>query len=204
NVTKKDEGLYHCEASNQEETIKSQSAFLLLADMHWSFVQQPTSMAVRRGENVTLTCRPPHSQPEAEVSWFKNNQLLSPTINMTVLPTGDLFFYRIQDDDGGSYFCRASNAHLHRFLTSRRATLTVLAPPVVKLWPTVLTVPMGARAVLECEVSGHPLPSISWMKRGHSKQTGGRIALGQPGSMMRRSMCVRPPTSWEKATAQPC
>ncbi|KAK5609422.1 hypothetical protein CRENBAI_009578 [Crenichthys baileyi] len=179
NVTKKDEGLYHCEASNQEETIKSQSAFLLLADMHWSFVQQPTSMAVRRGENVTLTCRPPYSNPEAEVSWFKNNQLLSPTINMTVLPTGDLFFYRIQDDDGGSYFCRASNAHLHRFLTSRRATLTVLAPPVVKLWPTVLTVPVGARAVLECEVSGHPLPSISWMKKGHSKQTGGRIALGQ-------------------------
>ncbi|XP_023199095.1 roundabout homolog 2-like [Xiphophorus maculatus] len=179
NVTKQDEGWYHCEASIQEETIKSQSAFLLLADMQWSFVQQPSSLTVRRGENVTLTCRPPYSRPEADVSWFKGNQLLSPAVNMTVLPSGDLFFHSIQEHDGGVYFCRASNSHLQRFLTSRRATLTVLAPPLVKLWPTVLMVPVGAPAVLECEVSGHPLPSISWMKRGHSKQTGGKVALGQ-------------------------
>uniref|UniRef100_A0A3B5PZL6 Ig-like domain-containing protein n=1 Tax=Xiphophorus maculatus TaxID=8083 RepID=A0A3B5PZL6_XIPMA len=147
--------------------------------MQWSFVQQPSSLTVRRGENVTLTCRPPYSRPEADVSWFKGNQLLSPAVNMTVLPSGDLFFHSIQEHDGGVYFCRASNSHLQRFLTSRRATLTVLAPPLVKLWPTVLMVPVGAPAVLECEVSGHPLPSISWMKRGHSKQTGGKVALGQ-------------------------
>lgn len=56
--------------------------------------------------------------------------------------------------------------------------LFLAAPPSVKLWPQVLTVPVGARVVLECQVSGHPLPSISWVKRGHSKQTGGKIALG--------------------------
>lgn len=31
NVTKEDEGYYHCEASNQKESIKSQPAFLLPA-----------------------------------------------------------------------------------------------------------------------------------------------------------------------------
>ncbi|KAF7205614.1 uncharacterized protein [Nothobranchius furzeri] len=179
NVTKEDEGSYQCEASNQKETIRSQPAFLLLAEMHWSFVQQPTSLKVKRGDNVTMTCRPPFSRPEAQVSWFKNNQLLSPSENTSVLPSGDLFFQSIQVKDRGSYFCRASNTHLQRFLTSRKATLTVLAPPSVRLWPTVLTVPAGARAALECEVSGHPQPSISWIKRGHSKQTGGKIALGQ-------------------------
>ncbi|KAM4577806.1 neogenin-like [Fundulus diaphanus] len=94
NVTKEDEGSFYCEASNQEETIRSQAAFLLLAEMHWSFVQQPKSLTVRRGENVTLSCRPPYSRPQAAVSWFRNNQLLSPTINMTVLSSGDLFFHR--------------------------------------------------------------------------------------------------------------
>ncbi|KAF3851345.1 hypothetical protein F7725_013117 [Dissostichus mawsoni] len=148
NVTREHEGSYHCEVSNHKETIKSQPAFLLTADMEWSFVQQPVNQTVKRGENVTVTCRPPYSRPAA------------------------------QEDDSGSYFCRASNIHLQRFLTSRRATLSVLAPPSVKLHPQVLTVPVGARVVLECEVSGHPPPSISWVKRGHSKQTGGKIVFG--------------------------
>ncbi|XP_032371349.1 uncharacterized protein LOC116689109 [Etheostoma spectabile] len=178
NVTREDEGSYHCEAFNQKESIKSQPAFLHLAEMDWSFVQQPVNLTVMRGENVTVTCRPPYSRPAAQVSWFKNNQLLTQSVHETVLPNGDLFFHSVQEYDSGSYFCRASNIHLQRFLTSRRATLTVLAPPSVKLWPQMLTVHVGARVVLECKVSGHPLPSISWVKRGHSKQTGGKIILG--------------------------
>nr|XP_043881548.1 peroxidasin homolog isoform X2 [Solea senegalensis]XP_043881549.1 peroxidasin homolog isoform X2 [Solea senegalensis] len=179
NVAKEDEGLYHCEASNQKETIKSQPAFLLVAEMDWSFAQQPMNLTVKRGENVTVTCRPPHSRPAAQVTWFKNNQPLTSTAHVTPLPSGDLYFFSIQEFDSGSYFCRASNIHLKRFLTSRRATVTVLAPPSVKVWPQLLTVPVGARVMLECQVSaGHPLPSMSWIKRGHSKQTGGKVALG--------------------------
>ncbi|XP_030000392.1 flocculation protein FLO11 isoform X2 [Sphaeramia orbicularis] len=178
NVTKEDEGSYHCEASNQEETIKSQPGFLLPAEMDWSFVQQPTNVSVKRGDNATVTCRPPHSTPTAQVSWFKNNQLLSPAAHVTVLPSGDLFFHSVQESDSGSYFCRAANTHLQRFLTSRRATITVLAPPSVSLWPQMLTVPVGARVVLECQVSGRPVPSISWVKRGYSKQTGGKTVVG--------------------------
>ncbi|KAK5870828.1 hypothetical protein PBY51_003741 [Eleginops maclovinus] len=178
NVTREHEGSFHCEASNHKETIKSHHALLLTADMDWSFVQQPANQTVKRGENVTVTCRPPYSRPAAQVAWFKNNQLVSPKGHQIVLPSGDLIFYSVQEDDNGSYFCRASNIHLQRFLTSRRATLTVLAPPSVKLRPQVLTVAVGARVVLECEVSGYPPPSISWVKRGHSKQTGGKIVLG--------------------------
>ncbi|XP_034025483.1 hemicentin-2-like [Thalassophryne amazonica] len=178
NVTKGDEGSYHCEASKQKEAVRSQAGFLIPAEMDWSFVQQPTNMVVRRGENVTVTCRPPYSRPTAQVSWFKNNQLLPPAAHVTVLHSGDLFFNSIQENDSGIYFCRASNSHLQRHLSSIRASVTVLAPPSVKVWPQVLTVPVGAQVVLECQVSGHPPPSISWVKRGWSKKTGGRIAVG--------------------------
>ncbi|KAM8885744.1 uncharacterized protein AB9W97_013209 isoform 2-T2 [Spinachia spinachia] len=178
NVTRMDEGSYHCEASNQRESIKSEPAFLLPAEMDWSFLQQPVDLTVKRGENVTVTCRPPYSRPAAQVSWFKNNQLLPPTAHQAVLPSGDLFFHTVQEDNNGSYFCRASNVKLQRFLTSRRATVTVLAPPSVKLWPQVLTVSVGARVELQCHVSGNPSPSMSWVKRGHSTQTGGKVVSG--------------------------
>uniref|UniRef100_A0A3Q3A3V9 Ig-like domain-containing protein n=1 Tax=Kryptolebias marmoratus TaxID=37003 RepID=A0A3Q3A3V9_KRYMA len=112
-----------CQNGTQCKTSEHSTA--VFSVMHWSFMQQPRDMTVRRGETVTLTCRPPHSRPGAQVSWFKNNQLLPPTENRTVLPSGDLFFHSIQEFDGGSYFCRASNIHLQRFLTSRRVTLTL-------------------------------------------------------------------------------
>lgn len=63
-------------------------------DMDWSFVQHPTNMTVTQGENITVTCRPPHSSPTAQVSWFKNNQLFIPTDHVIVRPSGDLFFQR--------------------------------------------------------------------------------------------------------------
>lgn len=37
----------------------------------------------------------------------------------------DIILCSVQEFDSGSYFCRASNIHLQRFLTSRRAALTV-------------------------------------------------------------------------------
>lgn len=62
-------------------------------EMEWSFIQHPTNLTVKRGENVTLACRPPYSRPAAQVSWFKNNQPLTPTGHVTVLPSGELFFH---------------------------------------------------------------------------------------------------------------
>lgn len=67
---------------------------VMVPEMDWSFVQHPANMTVKRGENVTVVCRPPYSRPTAQVSWFKNNQLYIPTNHVVVLPSGDLFFQR--------------------------------------------------------------------------------------------------------------
>ncbi|XP_064793705.1 proteoglycan 4-like isoform X2 [Oncorhynchus masou masou] len=178
NVSEEDEGSYHCEARNERETVRSQPAYLLPAEMEWNFVLQPTNQTVRMGDSVTLVCRPPYSRPPATVSWFKNNRLLTPKTHFTVGPNGDLIFHSAHDTDRGVYFCRASNIHLYRSVTSRTARLTVLAPPSVRLWPPVVMVPVGAQVVFHCQVWGHPLPSIVWSKQGRSMQTGGKISVG--------------------------
>lgn len=62
--------------------------------MDWIFVLEPANLAVRKGESATLSCRPPRSRPQAQVSWFKNNRLLQKGPYYTFDPIGDLVFHR--------------------------------------------------------------------------------------------------------------
>ncbi|XP_017546472.2 contactin-2 [Pygocentrus nattereri] len=177
-VLPEDEGFYHCEANNEKERLRSQPAYLLPAVMDWTFVLQPVNKTVRKGDSVTLSCRPPHSRPPAQVAWFKNNRLLRPRPHFSVEPTGDLLFHRVLETDQGYYFCRASNPYLQRAVTSRRIFLEVLAPPSVTIWPLVVTSTVGAEVLIQCQVSGHPVPSIEWTKQGRSLRTGGKATIG--------------------------
>ncbi|XP_026881345.2 hemicentin-2 [Electrophorus electricus] len=177
-VLPEDEGLYHCEANNDQDRRRSQPAYLLPAVMDWMFVLQPTNKTVRKGDAVTLSCRPPDSRPPAQVSWFRNNRLLRPRPHFTMETTGDLLFHRVQETDRGYYFCRASNSYLRRAVASRKIFLEVLAPPSVTIRPMAVTSAVGGEVLLQCLVSGHPVPSIEWSKQGHSARTGGRIIMG--------------------------
>ncbi|XP_077087920.1 titin isoform X2 [Siphateles boraxobius] len=177
-VLSEDEGLYFCEARNEKEKVKSQPAYLLPAVMDWTFMLEPANLTVRKGESATLSCRPPHSRPQAQVSWFKNNRFLHPGLHYTADPNGDLLFQSVQETDSGLYFCRASNSLLKRALTSKKIFLDVHEPPSVTIWPMVITSPVGAEVTIHCQVLGHPAPSIKWSKLGQSVQTGGKISMG--------------------------
>ncbi|KAI2664360.1 Hemicentin-1 [Labeo rohita] len=177
-VLSEDEGLYFCEAHNEGQKVMSEPAYLLPAVMDWIFVLEPANLTVRKGESATLFCRPPRSRPQAQVSWFKNNRLLQTEPHYTFDPTGDLVFHSVKDTDSGLYFCRASNFHLKRALTSKKIFLNVLEPPSVTIWPTVVTSPVGAEVAIHCQVLGHPAPFIRWSKQGQSIQTGGKVIMG--------------------------
>ncbi|XP_058231005.1 titin isoform X2 [Hemibagrus wyckioides] len=177
-VLPEDEGFYYCEANNDKERLRSQSAYLLPAVMDWTFVLQPVNKTVRKGDSVTLHCSPPHSRPPAQITWFRNNQLLQSRSHISAQATGDLLFHSVQETDRGSYFCRASNSFLQRSITSRMIFLEVLAPPSVTIWPLAVISAVGAEVVIQCQVSGHPDPSIEWSKSGQSVRTGGKITKG--------------------------
>nr|XP_055056647.1 hemicentin-1 isoform X2 [Misgurnus anguillicaudatus] len=183
-VSSKDEGFYFCEASNDKERVTSQPAYLLPLVKDWTFTQEPAELTVRRGDSATLPCRPSHSRPQTQVSWFKNNQLLHPGLHHTTHPNGDLLFHSVQETDAGLYFCRASNSHVKRALTSQKIFLDVLEPPSVTIWPKVLTSPVGAEVEVHCQVSGHPAPLIKWSKQGQSVQTGGKVMMGVRNSTL--------------------
>ncbi|KAK1792159.1 hypothetical protein P4O66_001764 [Electrophorus voltai] len=128
NTTKSDQGIYACVTFNSFLNISkvSSAATLAVRVMDWMFVLQPTNKTVRKGDAVTLSCRPPDSRPPAQVSWFRNNRLLRPRPHFTMETTGDLLFHRVQETDRGYYFCRASNSYLRRAVASRKIFLEVL------------------------------------------------------------------------------
>ncbi|XP_072561163.1 uncharacterized protein [Paramormyrops kingsleyae] len=177
-VSEEDEGFYHCEARGLKTSVRSQPAYLQTAEMEWSFMQQPVNTTAQAGDSVTLICKPPRSRPPARITWFKNARPLTQKPHFSQLPSGDLLFHRLQEADRGSYFCRASNSLLPRAVSSRKAYLNVQAPPSVMLWPKLVTAVLGSRVTLHCQVSGYPLPRITWSKQGRSVQTGGRVTLG--------------------------
>lgn len=46
------------------------------------------------------------------------------------------------------------------------------------IWPLAVISTVGAEVVIQCQVSGYPVPSIEWSKRGQSVRTGGKITKG--------------------------
>lgn len=57
-------------------------------------------------------------------------------------------------------------------------SFSLTAPPSVTIWPLAVISTLGAEVVIQCQVSGHPVPSIEWSKHGQSVRTGGKISKG--------------------------
>ncbi|XP_067825523.1 uncharacterized protein [Heptranchias perlo] len=180
NVSLEDEGFYHCEGNNGNEIVTSQAAYLLPAVMDWKFIGQPRNVIARKGDSTTLQCRPPFSRPPARVSWFKNNYILNSWENPHLVSKedGDLIFSSVQESDDGVYFCRASNPHVSRTVTSQRVSLKVLVLPTVTVYPKVNKVLLGSGATLHCQAEGSPAPSVVWYKGDQPIKAGRRMFLG--------------------------
>ncbi|XP_062873902.1 uncharacterized protein LOC134335307 [Trichomycterus rosablanca] len=89
-----------------------------------------------------------------------------------------MYHFSVQETDRGSYFCQASNTFLQRAVSSRKIFLDVLAPPSVTILPLAVLSTVGAEVVIQCQVSGHPIPSVEWSKQGQSARTGGKVIMG--------------------------
>ncbi|XP_016131069.1 neural cell adhesion molecule 1-like [Sinocyclocheilus grahami] len=170
-VLSEDEGLYLCEARNERQKVISEPAYLLPSVMDWSFVLEPANLTVRKGETATLSCRPPHSRPQAQVSWFKNNRLLQTGLHYAFDYNGDLVFHRLRNTtlyissvrtyDEGHYTCTASNTLGH---DQKTMTLQVAVKPVIVSFVASLTVSEGSPVSLPCRAVGDFPVKYTWIR----------------------------------------
>lgn len=72
------------------------------------------------------------------------------------------------------------------------AVLTDRPPPIIRQGPSNQTLGVDSVALLKCQASGDPIPSISWLKDGVSLLgKDPRMSLQELGSLQIRSIKVK-------------
>lgn len=72
------------------------------------------------------------------------------------------------------------------------AVLTDRPPPIIRQGPSNQTLGVDSVALLKCQASGDPIPSISWLKDGVSLLgKDPRMSLQELGSLQIRSIRVK-------------
>ncbi|TSK31292.1 Protein sidekick-1 [Bagarius yarrelli] len=167
NPTTADMGLYVCEASLQDSSVKPAEAKAFI-----SIIVEPRRKMMGEVEkSVDIPCQA-RGVPMPKLEWYKDAVPLSRLNNprYKVIPSMGLQIRRLQPGDAGIFQCFARNAagetQVHTYLD-----VTSMAPSFSNP-PADINVTDGAVASFTCQVSGAPKPAITWKK--------GRTYISQP------------------------
>ncbi|KAM9722140.1 hemicentin-2 isoform 3-T3 [Dama dama] len=162
-----DSAQFECVVSN--EVGEARKLYWVTVHVAPTIADDQTDFTVTVRAPVVLTC---HStgMPAPVVSWSKAGTRLGVRGNgYRVLPSGALEIGQALSIHTGRYTCTARNA---AGMAHKHVVLTVRASPVVKPLPSVVWAVAKEEALLPCEASGLPRPSIAWQKEGLSVPAG--------------------------------
>uniref|UniRef100_A0A3Q1H6M9 receptor protein-tyrosine kinase n=1 Tax=Acanthochromis polyacanthus TaxID=80966 RepID=A0A3Q1H6M9_9TELE len=96
----------------------------------------------------------------------KTSVLLQVSERITILDYGALKIHNIQKEDAGQYRCVARNSFGLAF--SKPVTIEVQAPARILRVPKEKRVAYGSQVSLECNATGNPIPTITWLENGNT------------------------------------
>ncbi|KAM9425767.1 muscle, skeletal receptor tyrosine-protein kinase [Pholidichthys leucotaenia] len=163
-VTETDNGEYCCLAKNGiGEPAKSCGALQL--KMKPQIKRHPTNLTLLVESKAVLPCVT-LGNPKPEVTWLKDDELIKVSERVTVLDYGALKIHTIQKEDAGQYRCVARNSFGLAF--SKPVTIEVQAPARILRVPRDKRVEYGSQISLECNATGNPVPTITWLENGNT------------------------------------
>ncbi|GAA6082486.1 roundabout homolog 2 isoform X1, partial [Tachysurus ichikawai] len=171
-----DEGTFTCVAENRVGKMEASGTLTVRAPPQ--FVIRPRDQIVAQGRTATFPCET-KGNPQPAVFWQKEgsqnllfpNQPQQPNSRFSVSPSGDLTITGVQRADGGYYICQAltvAGSILAKAQLEVTDVLTDRPPPIIRQGPANQTLGVDSVALLKCQASGEPVPTISWLKDGVS------------------------------------
>ncbi|KAJ8924156.1 hypothetical protein NQ315_006940 [Exocentrus adspersus] len=173
-VVESDQGSYRCNASGFNSYKLSNKAVLYInGDQEQaahvappSYIAQPRAGTYIEGQNVSLDCAA-NGNPNPTITWLKDGY----PIDMNDLDsrfslvgtTTSLRITKIQEQDGGTYQCRAEN---REDSLDASALIQIQVPPRFLKKPQDKTESPTKDVELECSVYGIPEPKVQWFKNG--------------------------------------
>uniref|UniRef100_A0A3B3ZFT1 receptor protein-tyrosine kinase n=1 Tax=Periophthalmus magnuspinnatus TaxID=409849 RepID=A0A3B3ZFT1_9GOBI len=158
-VRESDNGEYCCIASNGiGEPAKSCGALQL--KMKPQIKRHPTNVTLLIDSKAVLPCVT-FGNPKPDVTWLKDDDE-----RVTILDYGALKIHNIQKEDAGQYRCVARNSFGLAF--SKPVTIEVQAPARILRVPKEKRVAYGSQISLECNATGNPIPTITWLENGNT------------------------------------
>ncbi|XP_064163579.1 muscle, skeletal receptor tyrosine-protein kinase [Anguilla rostrata] len=164
NVKDTDNGEYCCIADNGiGEPAKSCGA--LQMKMKPQIKRHPTNVTLLIDSKAVLPCVT-LGNPKPDISWIKDDDLVKISDRISILDYGALKIHNIKKEDAGQYRCVARNSFGIAF--SKLVTIEVQAPARILRVPKEKRVPFGTEVKLECNATGNPIPTITWLENGNT------------------------------------
>ncbi|XP_061072227.1 roundabout homolog 2 [Conger conger] len=192
-----DEGTYTCVAENRVGKVEASATLTVRAAPQ--FVIRPRDQIVGQGRTATFPCET-KGNPQPAVFWQKEgsqnllfpSQPQQPSSRFSVSPGGDLTISSVQRGDAGFYICQAltvAGSILAKAQLEVTDVLTDRPPPIIRQGPANQTLGLDGVALLKCQASGDPIPTISWLKDGVSLLgKDPRMSLQELGSLQIKSI----------------
>ncbi|XP_078142375.1 muscle, skeletal receptor tyrosine-protein kinase [Centroberyx gerrardi] len=163
-VRETDNGEYCCLANNGiGEPAKSCGALQL--KMKPQIKRHPTNVTLLIESKAVLPCVT-LGNPKPDVTWLKDDELIKVSDRISILDYGALKIHNIQKQDAGQYRCVARNSF--GFAFSKPVTIEVQAPARILRVPKEKRVAYGSQVSLECNATGNPIPTITWLENGNT------------------------------------
>nr|XP_022314517.1 peroxidasin-like isoform X2 [Crassostrea virginica] len=173
-LQKADEGVYTCQASNEEGFAVADARITVQGEAP-VLAQPPSDQSLNEGDTVRFTCDI-SGNPRPSITWYKDNELLSSNRRIQIVNEGrQLRVVLLQSSDRGTYKCQGENS-AGSVEGSARLAVTQTAVPTNNREHDTEGRP-GEDIVLLCSEDGDPLEATRWIRNGASIFPGPKYAV---------------------------